>query len=330
MSFFCSTCNEIANFVCEDCKQFYCSRICAKETGNSNLRVRVITWNMGDNQNTLSDWEKELKENWNIIINHNKYDILLVTLQEDWNGRYGKFGEAISNVLPNNFFFYQEKTTGPPDLTGKPFAVKVYAYVRERVKTKSLKVCLKPVLKVFCAKATVGISLQISDEQQLIFMGSHLPIDTSKEDLGYQKRLKAVKKSLDLVFNKLKTSTTWAAFWAGDMNFRINEKREDQLKLAMQTGFFQEFKEQEITFPPTCKMQTKKKEDCDRPKSDTNNSPSCYHVKTKKGTRTPSFCDRILYAGENVSPIGYNSYADAPSIKFSDHNLVYGDFEIKW
>lgn len=42
-------------------------------------------------------------------------------------------------------------------------------------------------------------------------------------------------------------------------------------------------------------------------------------------TRTPSFCDRIIYKGD-INPLKYDSYVDE-IISRSDHNLVYGEFE---
>ena len=139
--------------------------------------------------------------------------------------------------------------------------------------------------------------------------------------LGYGERLDAARKSLEKVYYPLVASKKrYISFWAGDFNFR-KIGGSDQMDQARTEGHFDQFQEQPINFPPTCKMKTDGT--CDRPTSDSSKVPGCYNMK-----RAPSHCDRVLYESSNVQliPRAYKAYGDAPAIQASDHNLVYADF----
>lgn len=113
---------------------------------------------------------------------------------------------------------------------------------------------------------------------------------------------------------------------AGDLNFRIqmsnweirsliqsqqleNLLRYDQLLLAKHHGnpILSSYKECPITFLPTYKYD---------------DDSQIYD--TSKKQRTPAWCDRVLYAGDNLIPHIYNRC----EYTYSDHRAVYATFSI--
>jgi synaptojanin len=115
-------------------------------------------------------------------------------------------------------------------------------------------------------------------------------------------------------------------FWASDSNYRINlsneevrnliaEKRwdtlheNDQLNLGMIAGeIFQHYNEGTINFPPTYKFD---------------NGTDQYDTSEKQ--RIPAWTDRILFRGEGLKLLDYNS----ANLKMSDHRPVFASFYVQ-
>ena len=115
-------------------------------------------------------------------------------------------------------------------------------------------------------------------------------------------------------------------FWASDSNYRIdlpNEEvrrlitekawdtlyEQDQLNKGMLAGdTFRYFDEGPIHFPPTYKFD---------------NGTDQYDTSEKQ--RIPAWTDRILYRGQGIKLLNYNS-AD---LKMSDHRPVYASFIVQ-
>lgn len=116
--------------------------------------------------------------------------------------------------------------------------------------------------------------------------------------------------------------------WFGDLNYRIalsySETRKllqednwdalldkDQLKIEREAGrAFKGWKEGKIYFPPTYKYY--------------HNSDTFYgeSVKSKKKRRTPAWCDRILWHGNEIRQLYYGRRES----RFSDHRPVCATF----
>lgn len=79
---------------------------------------------------------------------------------------------------------------------------------------------------------------------------------------------------------------------------------------------FSQFKEKEITFPPTYKFDL---------------NTHTYDTSTKK--RVPSWCDRILYKSgksvESFTECEQLAYHHIPEYDQSDHKPVFGLFQVK-
>lgn len=316
---------------------------------STKLRIKILTWNMGDNKKKQDDWLDEIKKSWSIITAKD-YDVLGLSLQEDWKGTYGKMGEAVGQYLDGEFTMVSHAVEGPPDLTKLSFSVRAFLYFRKSIfpthQVRKNDVCLKRT--VFCSKGTAGLSIiaPAPNNQilQIILMSSHLPIDTKKVDLGYEERIKAVAQTFQEVYDNIVDETVQqrVAFWAGDLNFRADTPTRpggnptpDQLDYAVSVrpaSFFREFIEPAVEFPPTCKMKSCDKLGCPacRNRSGSTYMHTCYVDETKSGHREPSHCDRILYRSDGVDGeiVEYKSWGSGGSVVVSDHNVVLSTFEI--
>jgi len=331
-----------------------------------SLRVKILTWNMGDAKLTQDEWQKELIRSWEIISKRD-FDILGICLQEDSAGSYGKFGQTVEAALADAYVSVSNAVIGPPTV-GKigSFAVKAFLFIKKarniQYDIAKADTCLSRT--VFCTKSTVGISLVTRKDAsnagfQFILMSAHLPVDTSQDDFGYSERIKAVDKSFRRVYEKLVDQGVQqrVSVFAGDFNFRdntpITERGvpvRDQLAYAMSDisgdkRTFRSFVEADVTkFPPTYKLRTSVDgvvPKC-RETSDSNYDPSCYIQQTGKTRRRgffgkkrevieePSHTDRILYRGDNIQfkLLSYKSWGRDDAISASSHNLVYADFDI--
>lgn len=265
---------------------------------SQRLVVRILTWNMGKNSMEQKDWENEIRKSWGPIAGKDgDYDCLLIALQEDHRGKYGKFKDAVNTIINGDFVLVEDSVEGPPELSKLNFSVRTLMYLRTSVFGKNFdvrknNVCLKRT--VYCTKATAGVAVIANINGkiiELLFMGSHLPIDTNTDDLGYADRIAAIETSMKEVYDKLEDATIKyrAAFWAGDLNFRKDtpfksggNPTKDQLKHALSTrpaAFFREFVESEDpNFNPTCKRPTCKDGVCPRCRASTTttSNTNCY------------------------------------------------------
>lgn len=319
-------------------------------TEKIQLRVKIITWNLGDNKLTQAEWLDEIKKSWSIITVKD-YDVLGLCLQEDSRGKFGKLAEAIAQFLGPEFSVASDSVEGPPEISKLSFSVRAYLYLRKSIfrnpSIKTQDACLARA--VYCTKSSAGVSvIAVIDGKilQILLISSHLPINTKKEDLGYAERIAAVKRTFEEVYDKIvdRTIPQRVAFWGGDLNFRSDtptheggNPMKDQLLYAFSTrpaSFFREFAEPDVEFPPTCKMVTCDKLNCPacRNRSGQTFNPTCYVQEGAKGgiTRHPSHCDRILYRADDVDGeiIDYKSWGGARTLQHSDHNLVYLAIEL--
>lgn len=234
------------------------------------IRIRVATWNLGENKRTQSAWFEAMKKSWgraeDAQCNQNQpltrwcFDILVFSVQEDYKGEtYGRFPEAIGKYLGDEWKMEKSIVEGPPEpialLNKSPFTVKMYVFVNKQFAAQRLPglsfdfagVCLQRNLKIFCSKGTAGVSMNVPGKGQVILMGSHFPVNTKdKATFGYEQRITAISTSLKEVFKTLRKPNVQnvLAIWAGDMNFRANTMVSDgrvvadQLKTAQQSGAF--------------------------------------------------------------------------------------------
>lgn len=262
-------------------------------TKKPKLKIRMITWNMGDNKNTASGWMENLRELFERTagetcvskpFHRECFDILVVALQEDYSTEnqygYGKIGDMILDLLNEDLTGTQNKkwnmtsyeTIGSPT---EPYTVKLLIYIKTEYVSISInkeKICLKGIdiwNKGVCTKGTVGIALS-NKKNKIVFMNSHLQMNRKSKSFGYNARVDGMISSIKNVLSKLDTDRkNLVVLWAGDMNFRKNMSIYDnnesfvvdeQLKHALDSNTAisykdNKFQEQPILFPETCKLK---------------------------------------------------------------------------
>jgi hypothetical protein len=183
------------------------------------------------------------------------------------------------------------------------------------------------------SKGSVFIKLS-GDNQDLFFIGSHLPMDKHKDDLGLQIRLDAMDQVIKYLRNNLDPKRKFNILWTGDLNFRKDDYGNDQLLMSLHYGIDSngnplEFEDlsQIDNYGPTCKtVMYDEKQFCDETCKTTGCDNSCYEIDGKKGKRIPSYCDRVIgynnvghYTNYNTVSFLANEYE---FIKYSDHNPI--------
>lgn len=183
-----------------------------------------------------------------------------------------------------------------------------------------------------CTKPSVGFGTIIKG-QKIIFVGSHLPINPKEKSLGYDDRVKAMKKIKTEVIDNIAKTIGGAntIFWGGDMNFRIIDKKEQLSELLANDKTSLGFGEHDFT--PVIKNNTNERNSIlnttcrliELTKNDYSITKSIKRIHDTK--RSPSYCDRILFQG-NFEPSSYKSWPDKDtsvypeSIAYSDHEPV--------
>jgi hypothetical protein len=336
----------------------------AASTLGDALRIRVITFNLGDNEKTQDQWLDELKT-WKEL-NRFDYDILGFALQEDFANflAYGHLMQALTMFLSQNGFKLAVSDSTNPLKFNEPFAVKAALFIRSSIFDRSFiaptayiakkSICLGSWLRrLACTKASVGVSIRLGAPYMLhlTLIGSHMPIETKKEDLGYEARISAMNQTVNSVVNKLVTPSSNSnmdtlLIWTGDLNFRKDLQRNDQLTKALEasSGFGMGLKENVellASINPTCKLVScHGGQQCPNCRQNPQTADAaCFdaggkHGKAPKVPRVPSNCDRVLYRfwprdnnDQRLSAKKYAAFVENAVLQ-SDHNAVKADFEL--
>ncbi|XP_076912086.1 type I inositol polyphosphate 5-phosphatase 2-like isoform X1 [Bidens hawaiensis] len=184
-------------------------------------------------------------------------------------------------------------------------------------------------------KGSVSISMSLY-QSRLCFVCSHLTSghkvgDDEKRSANVSEILKRTRFSSILNPDQPQTIPCHdQIFWFGDLNYRINKPDEevrklvamkqwdellynDQLCKVLRSGqVFDGWNEGVIDFPPTYKYEV--------------NSDRYVGENPKEGekSRTPAWCDRILWLGKGIKQLCYNR----AEIRMSDHRPVSAVFAI--
>lgn len=298
----------------------------------SSIRIRIITWNMGSNKKTLDEWNTDINTKWNIITNKTDYDVLVVNVQENHeeNSKFGKFGDAIAQVLHDSHL-YQKKYQNPLINKLGNFTVSMYVFIPIALKPKTKKSDTLCLSTPHCTKSSVFIEINIG-QIPFIFIGSHLPVSgKNKLDYGLDKRNKARQK----VINKIKQFpeyTKSVIIWSGDMNYRhVGNKDQLTTILSKQNPSTDpvKFSEEEIKFDYTCKLKR-----CQSTETSCTLKRTPHNARSDdafESNRDHSHCDRIIYykpANVNFNVKDYTNWTNKTSVMGSDHDVVYMDIEV--
>lgn len=165
------------------------------------------------------------------------------------------------------------------------------------------------------------------NETRLCFIGCHL---AAREERIEQRNTNVYEicDDIGVGYRELDPSQYDYCFWMGDVNYRVdlpfddgvklaNQKRYDKLldndqllRLMKQGVVFHGFQEGKINFAPSYRYNVG-----DRQFS-------------REKSRTPSYCDRVLYRALPLNYIVQERYDSPSSITTSDHSPVYATFTI--
>jgi len=301
---------------------------------NHDLSFIVITWNMGKSLKKITDWNTELQK-WTLV--DPKIDIICIGIQET-NRTCGSqlLPQALQAKLPDHYII----TAGEGSmLPGINFHVYGYVCIRRSVTDAEIaiskSICINKYM--MCTKPSVGIGINIGCKS-LLFIVSHLPINVKDhETLGFAERIDAIEKINKELIQPLSTKMGTQkplVFWAGDMNFRIQDNLE-QLKCFMTAcgdGLHKDFGCDSLISQKLLNKCTHIKDFTESPR-DPKYNKSCRYVEYDNKTarldlggisrpgktddkdiftdirisdleekydpkRTPSYCDRILYTSD--------------------------------
>lgn len=174
------------------------------------------------------------------------------------------------------------------------------------------------------SKGAVYIYVKFPMGTSYLFINCHLPINTKKNNYGYNYRKSIFEQLLSSITQKFSSDPNLLVVVGGDLNFRyLNQK--DQLNTALQTSpVLSEYTE----FPYlsgdekayTCKFKYESSEECRlTPFGQNGADTSC-----RDEDREPSRCDRFLYKGLNT-PTVEAQYVTV-LLDESDHNAVFLTF----
>uniref|UniRef100_A0A182MYE0 Rho-GAP domain-containing protein n=1 Tax=Anopheles dirus TaxID=7168 RepID=A0A182MYE0_9DIPT len=176
-------------------------------------------------------------------------------------------------------------------------------------------------------KGGVGVSFQLN-EALFCFVNTHLAAHTQEVERRNDDHDDIIRRmSFDNGIRMRSIDEHHHIFWIGDLNYRldgpnvsqeyVNRKdrdynqlyQHDQLYVEKRKNrIFRDYKEGKIIFPPTYKY-----------------NPGTDEWDSSEKSRTPAWCDRILWKGQRMELLRYNSVMQ---LRKSDHKPVYADFKV--
>uniref|UniRef100_A0AAG5DKC1 Rho-GAP domain-containing protein n=1 Tax=Anopheles atroparvus TaxID=41427 RepID=A0AAG5DKC1_ANOAO len=177
-------------------------------------------------------------------------------------------------------------------------------------------------------KGGVGVSFQLN-EALFCFVNTHLAAHTQEVERRNEDHDDIIRRmSFDSGFRMRSIDEHHHIFWIGDLNYRldgpdvtqeyVNRKdrdynqlyQHDQLYVEKRRNrIFRDYKEGKILFPPTYKY-----------------NPGTDEWDSSEKSRTPAWCDRILWKGQRIELLRYESVMQ---LRRSDHKPVYADFTVE-
>lgn len=314
------------NYITERLEQ-----VSSKFTTYSNMNLFVGTYNVsgrGNKHADLSEWLFPIGSKF-------KPDIVVLGLQEVIELTAG----SILNVDYSKSSFWKNLVTDCLNQYGEKYillraeqmaSLIILLFVKEdkvnhvkQVEGSTKKTGFKGMTG---NKGAVAIRFKYSDTS-FCFVNAHLSAGVNNvEERGND--YMSINKSISFAGGR-KIPQHDSIFWLGDLNYRISldnlEVRSelsdqqpnyierllkyDQLTQVINSGqIFHDFCEPTLQFHPTYKYDV---------------GTDMYDTSEK--ARTPSWTDRIVYKGNNLSPL---AYSDAP-LKLSDHKPVFAAYRAK-
>lgn len=307
------------------------NHVSSKFTSYSNMNLFVGSYNVGGRGNRhadLSDWLFP-------IGNKFKPDIVVLGLQEVIELTAG----SILNVDYSKSSFWKNLVTDCLNQYGEKYillraeqmaSLIILLFVKEdkvnnvkQVEGSTKKTGFKGMTG---NKGAVAIRFKYSDTS-FCFVNAHLSAGINNVEERANDYM-SINKSISFVGGR-SIQQHDSIFWLGDLNYRISldnlevrselsDQRSnyierllkyDQLTQVMNSGqIFHGFCEPTLQFHPTYKYDV---------------GTDMYDTSEK--ARTPSWTDRIVYKGDNLSPL---AYSDVP-LRLSDHKPIFAAYRAK-
>ncbi|XP_032457292.1 inositol polyphosphate 5-phosphatase E isoform X2 [Nasonia vitripennis] len=309
---------------------------------DKRLNVFIGTWNMNARKPVVDLSDFILPKNI-----QNRADILIIGTQETYFCSTNKWEYIVQNTLGPDFNFVMKESLGTLQLV--LFMRCELSKFISFIKSETL---LNNRYKILKTKGAIAIAIIIFGTS-FLFITTHLTPHTKNIDKRFMEIEKLVKwiNCMNRLLNRKKNDDDISdfdnVFLFGDLNFRIDESRNDVIKWIEKTHFgrkipvavkedqlncllnskthLHSFNEAPITFPPTYKYD-----------------PKSQVIDSSNKLRIPSYTDRILYKSRNQSKGTDNdneiyshqcikclAYDSARSICLSDHKPVYGMFAVE-
>ncbi|XP_055373061.1 type II inositol 1,4,5-trisphosphate 5-phosphatase [Condylostylus longicornis] len=288
-----------------------------------NYRIYCATWNINGqpcNDDPLKAW---------LAATDLAPDIYAVALQEmDLSPKAVTFSESRPDPIWIRKFKdnlhsdaqYEELTS--VRLVGMMLSIFVKKELRQNVIRYSTQSVGTGALNFMGNKGGVAVSLTLN-EARICFVNSHLAAHMNEIERRNRDYSEIMRYCLFSEHDGTKKSIEDHdhIFWIGDLNYRITEYtgialnyndntslfKFDQLRREMaEYNVFKGFTEGKINFRPTYKYD-----------------PGTDNWDSSEKNRAPAWCDRILWKGDKIEQLIYNSVME---IRMSDHKPVYAIF----
>ena len=213
-----------------------------------------------------------------------------------------------------------------------------YKKGKQLVHTLQTALSYLPGQKLGFTKGGVYVKLTV-DNKKIFLLNLHLPVDTKKENMGYDYRKEQLIKIINKISDHIDEDTM--LFVSGDLNFRMNRNGVNQLtellkgkdlmlkELNIPAGdkktFTCKFKNNSSTnynYNSKCRLTEINNEGSNNFKNISKNvQDTCGDPK-----RIPSRCDRFLIHSPYV--INVSKYKSMVLLDSSDHNAIYTSFKV--
>ncbi len=306
--------------------------------------VKVFTFNVNElNKNFNNIDTNEMVIKLTELFNPSVSTVYFISTQED------KYNSTFLNIIKKkvfggkNFIKKHYVITSLAQVVGKSYQIHGLVIYSNQLKEYNYRV---KGHKIFIhnparSKGTIIIKFG-NDNENIYFLCSHLPMSSKNLSMGYEKRLKVFNKIIGYLKPKIeedrKKSKASHMLWTGDLNFRIEpdvydpDEQIEQLIDGIIPTINQKYKinlkdlSQIDKYLPTCKTVIDEEKITCTATCENRSCNKCYQVKTKKGKRIPSYCDRVVgwsSQGEIVNFSTQTLYAtEFDFVKYSDHNPI--------
>ena len=298
-------------------------------TKYSQLRIRIVTWNMAGRKLPT---ECELL---NLLVDEEPPDMVIVCFQEivklnprnvinagSNTGAITGLKEILTRTLGGTYYLL-----GDDSLIG----CALFLYASERLYHKITEIATDKVKVGFRGKmgnkGAVAIRFNVLDTSFCI-LNCHLASGSDQNEARKNQIIDIHKKAFQKETigrqTQYRVDDHDVKILCGDLNFRIALSNQ-QVRYLVARGEYGElfkaeqlsqarkaelrsFKECEINFPPTYKYDV-----------------GTDNYDTSKKQRTPAWCDRVLFRGDCIEPLAYNYL----NLRYSDHKPVFAEFRVK-